>query len=443
MEFLPTSATRRENCRFFAQGTCYKDRNCNFMHPIPNQSHATRDSATSSKQGQKPQTSRSNATNMSVVAESSINTQSRSNQSSTNQEESFSVPIKIESTDQKFAKTASSTSVSSSSFNVHIKVEAPSEAPIKTEAHIKIENPGAFLSENKAPCKFFQRGYCRYDKKCWFLHETPVQKEANFSKEKAKEAENSENACSICFDIPTTYGLLESCDHTFCLECIRKWRKSEIDSDGGLEITKGCPMCRKISYYVVPSSRYACTGSGKESIINGYKEHVGQIPCKYFAKKKTCPFGDMCFFKHANPDGTRCALGPPSSSLGQKNREFEESLSYFIYGSYDWESTEFDGNEFILSDPDDEHEWLHTIHSTEWGGEIDVDHSDVDQEVDDEEIEQMGGYYLEEYQVEYQENNQQDWKKYDVQAHDYDESYYAGTAANENSAFGTGWDDIL
>src|SRR5687768_6503464 len=54
--------------------------------------------------------------------------------------------------------------------------------------------------------------------------------------------------------------ILVSCNHAFCLTCIRTWRSKDIpssnldDEDRTNSVTKACPNCRTPSLYVVPSS---------------------------------------------------------------------------------------------------------------------------------------------------------------------------------------------
>ncbi|CAG8554306.1 5982_t:CDS:2 [Paraglomus brasilianum] len=157
------------------------------------------------------------------------------------------------------------------------------------------------------PCRFYQQGYCRFGSGCWFLHEIP---DKSGNKEAITDVDDTPT-CSICYEIPTTFGLLVSCDHVFCIDCVRSWRKSRRQSSISSDQTKTCPLCRKKVPYVVPSSRVPRDAQDKDSIIDSYKAAVAKIPCKYFEGTKTCPFGDLCLYQHANADGTRYIMGPP------------------------------------------------------------------------------------------------------------------------------------
>ncbi|KAM3140238.1 hypothetical protein pb186bvf_007594 [Paramecium bursaria] len=50
-----------------------------------------------------------------------------------------------------------------------------------------------------------------------------------------KRQKISVQQCDICYDIITKKGILDSCNHYFCFECIMNWSKSNIT----------CPKCRQ------------------------------------------------------------------------------------------------------------------------------------------------------------------------------------------------------
>lgn len=136
-------------------------------------------------------------------------------------------------------------------------------------------------------------------------------KRSNNRLETLKKSEEME--CSVCLDRvlskPTAaekrFGLLPECDHAFCITCIRKWRSSSVTSAMDIDSTvKACPICRKVSYYVIPSSTWYSSKEEKQDIIDGYKAKLKSIDCRYFDfGRDTCPFGGRCFYKHAYTDG--------------------------------------------------------------------------------------------------------------------------------------------
>ncbi|RRT73777.1 hypothetical protein B296_00008066 [Ensete ventricosum] len=118
---------------------------------------------------------------------------------------------------------------------------------------------------------------------------------------------SQEIECSICLEIvlfkPTDaerkFGILSECDHPFCISCIRNWRRNSpacgIDLNTAL---RACPVCRKHSYFVVPSVTWFSTKEEKQAIIDTYKDKLKSIDCKYYDfGNGTCPFGTSCFYK--------------------------------------------------------------------------------------------------------------------------------------------------
>ncbi|CAM9870447.1 unnamed protein product, partial [Discosporangium mesarthrocarpum] len=178
-------------------------------------------------------------------------------------------------------------------------------------------------------CKFFeQNGTCRYGERCKFRHgsasDAPVGESTSTLATRSSSGEaGSEGGvceggggeeCGICLEnIPASgkrYGLL-NCDHVYCLECIRKWRNSK-----GLKgVCRGCPECRQMSFFVVPSKTHL-KGEEKAKAIEAYKGRLSSRPCKYHRSdgSNTCPFGRRCFYAHLDADGVdvKDKLPPPN-----------------------------------------------------------------------------------------------------------------------------------
>ncbi|KAK9487648.1 hypothetical protein V1527DRAFT_460154 [Lipomyces starkeyi] len=167
------------------------------------------------------------------------------------------------------------------------------------------------------------------------------------------EDDEDVDKCAICLEVPTIFGLLLNCDHVFCLSCMREWRTTSgmatreflgtvsEDSAGdtyterrGGDITladhslraerrrtevrlnKCCPLCRRPSDFIVPSShRPAKSTAGsstrlsgehakqltKQEIVEAYLATLKHIPCKYFAATRSCQFGNDCHYAHRVP----------------------------------------------------------------------------------------------------------------------------------------------
>jgi len=145
------------------------------------------------------------------------------------------------------------------------------------------------------PCKFFAQGKCLKGDTCDFFHSNhPLVPEPQ-----VRSTSNTiDHPCSICLENivqnEKKFGLLSGCNHVFCMDCIKKWRNSTVSS---VEATKSCPICRKPSYYIIPSPCFV-TEEEKKTIDVAYKERMKHIPCKYFTSANVCPFGSNCFYEH-------------------------------------------------------------------------------------------------------------------------------------------------
>ncbi|XP_047944961.1 putative RING-type E3 ubiquitin transferase C3H69 isoform X2 [Salvia hispanica] len=119
--------------------------------------------------------------------------------------------------------------------------------------------------------------------------------------------------CSVCLEAvlskPTSaerkFGILSECDHSFCISCIRNWRSSSPSS--GIHVNsaiRACPICRRLSYFVIPSVVWYSSSEEKQEIVQSYKTKLRFIDCKHFDfGNGTCPFGTSCFYRHAFHDG--------------------------------------------------------------------------------------------------------------------------------------------
>ncbi|KAH6916184.1 makorin-2 [Coprinopsis sp. MPI-PUGE-AT-0042] len=160
-------------------------------------------------------------------------------------------------------------------------------------------------------CRYYASGFCRRGDSCWFKHvREGKEKETALSGNESDDSESTQ--CSICYETPVTFGLLEGCNHVFCIKCIKSWRDPSAKSTDmlGSGNTKSCPMCRTSSHFITPSSIFVEHGTAeKERAIQNYKDSMARVPCRYFVKTRTsakpmCPFGKDCFYKHEKTDGS-------------------------------------------------------------------------------------------------------------------------------------------
>jgi hypothetical protein len=174
-------------------------------------------------------------------------------------------------------------------------------------------------------CIFHSRGYCRTGPACRYRHEPPTTRfSAKVRKRKSScQAVDSEGVtaagdqpvsdCGICFENPgakkARYGLLTSCNHLFCMDCITKWRTpAQVGKDGGalLRHRKTCPLCRERSNFVVPSFDFK-VGDEKAQAVDKFLAQCAEIPCKLYRESPvggSCPFGVECFYMHVRDDGS-------------------------------------------------------------------------------------------------------------------------------------------
>ncbi|KAM5533849.1 hypothetical protein V8D89_012512 [Ganoderma adspersum] len=182
-------------------------------------------------------------------------------------------------------------------------------------------------------CRFHAAGYCKHGDDCWFIHVNPTKPDSSSPKLLADSEE--ELLCVICYDKPTTYGLLAGCSHVFCLSCIINWRDPEGKSSDIVEAgtTKTCPMCRSPSRFVTPSSLFFSEGdSRKAEAIEKYKKGLASVKCRYFEQsrpeKRFCPFGKECFFKHENVDGTPHVFEHGADYYMRRSRRNENDFAW-------------------------------------------------------------------------------------------------------------------
>jgi hypothetical protein len=157
-----------------------------------------------------------------------------------------------------------------------------------------------------AVCKFFlQPGGCRRGVACLFSHVVDPERELVELERQASLALE----CGICLERPSDkserFGLLTSCDHAFCLRCIKGWRSSDMaHKEESRGTVRRCPLCRECSFFIVPCDRMVRDPARKNKLIDAYQANLRQIDCKHFDRGNgTCPFGTSCFYRHLYESG--------------------------------------------------------------------------------------------------------------------------------------------
>lgn len=152
-------------------------------------------------------------------------------------------------------------------------------------------------------CSFAAAGECPHGVSCPRIHGDlcptcrkhclhpfrPEEREEHLStcekRQKHLEAltHSQEIECSVCLEKilskPTAaerkFGILSECDHPFCVSCIRNWRSTSraagMDANSAL---RSCPICRKLSYFVIPSVIWYSSKEDKEEIVESYKSKL-------------------------------------------------------------------------------------------------------------------------------------------------------------------------
>jgi E3 ubiquitin-protein ligase makorin len=68
---------------------------------------------------------------------------------------------------------------------------------------------------------------------------------------------------------------------------------------------RACPLCRRVSFYVIPSDRYVSDAGRKARLNEEYHAAQRALPCRMYDQGRgVCPFGTSCFYAHLLPDGT-------------------------------------------------------------------------------------------------------------------------------------------
>lgn len=233
-------------------------------------------------------------------------------------------------------------------------------------------------------CPYLAHGECPYEEECEYLHgdicdmcglavlhpgdskqREQHQKECMQQHEQAMElsfaiAKSKDKACGICMEYildkePQTerrFGIMSSCNHIFCLSCIRKWRGAKQYEH---KVVRACPECRVNSDFITPSMYWVETAEEKQKLIEGYKGALKEKPCKYFKEGQgECPFYDKCFYRHAYPDGTLAELKPRP----RRRRQDADGTLDIIDRIRLWDFLEERQNRIMLLDLDEELEDL-------------------------------------------------------------------------------------
>jgi len=154
---------------------------------------------------------------------------------------------------------------------------------------------------------------------------------------KVLEALNQEYTCGICMDVvsekdgkESKYGILPSCSHCFCLECIMEWRRSSFDEK------KTCPICRVEQDFIIPSNYWVENTTSKKELVLNFKNNASKKKCKNMYTFGSCWKSDKCIYSHRvqregqhvetakiHTDVVGCLLGKNMKSI---QRQFDTQM---------------------------------------------------------------------------------------------------------------------
>ncbi|KAJ8328145.1 E3 ubiquitin-protein ligase makorin-1 [Batrachochytrium dendrobatidis] len=338
-------------CRFYALASCTKGKHCPFIHSREssgntvcsfylsgNCQYGDRCVLLHSKPGKSAAAIKSCSTLVRENASAACTTQDSQVSALTASLEKTSLKKTPEQTGLSYSMMAQAiiepTDSGSSSKTCSMpmgRIEKAIQSPLSQSLMNSSQDESTAL--NRLPlCPFGIKGVCKFGHSCRYLHglECPachklclhpddspkvhaghIDSCLGLLERELSEREAGKNQeCVVCLDIvmekpDPRFGLL-ACDHCVCLDCIRTWRTN--DSMG---TAKTCPICRTITYLVVPSDTWPTDAASKERIIQDYRNRLGRIDCKHFQYGQgTCPFSTSCLYRHADRTGVAIESKP-------------------------------------------------------------------------------------------------------------------------------------
>lgn len=346
-------------CRFFLSGTCRYGSNCRYSHSGAAESSSTITTTTTSKAPSGPVV---NALKWLNAPEFVPKAQQQSQQ-----------PPQSSSGARKKKRKGRATEFEiETSSDPHLRIidddECDDEDDDADDDNIHVITSYADMAKKNLPpaapeiilCPFMVRnehGVCVYGDGCQYVHGdlcelcgqfclNPLNEEVR--KRHVKEcleqhekdmelsfavARSKDKCCGICMEVVVEkqgvdqrFGILQNCNHIFCLECIRKWRQNK-EKHFNNEIARACPECRVASDFICPSTYWVGDiKEEKDKLIEGYKSALSDKHCKYFKNGENggmCPFGNKCFYKHVNKLNQQVDLGAPKKYVKRYNRNGE------------------------------------------------------------------------------------------------------------------------
>ncbi|MQL91244.1 hypothetical protein Taro_023854 [Colocasia esculenta] len=318
-------------CKFFAHGACLKGEHCEFSHDWrdPANNICTFYQKGLCSYGSRCRYDHVKTSRQASVSLSPSSCSSRASNSVQITHPSGTTSIRVSAAPPSHTSDSTSSSRPVPPIGKPVWAQEDHSSPRNENGH----NPGILDPAEKPICSFAAAGNCPRGESCPHIHgdlcptcgkhclhpyRTDEREEhIRMCQKNSKHLEalrlSQEIECSVCLERvlskPTPaerkFGLLSECDHPFCISCIRNWRSNSPSS--GMDVNtalRACPICRKLSYFVIPSVIWYSSKEEKQEIVDGYKAKLRSIDCKYFDfGNGSCPFGTSCFYRHAYRDG--------------------------------------------------------------------------------------------------------------------------------------------
>lgn len=188
----------------------------------------------------------------------------------------------------------------SSPSSFHLSASSKPFFPQAADDNVTSQNNAEIQPSDIPICSFAESGNCPHKDSCVHIHGDlcticekhclhpfrPSEREEHvkscLKNKKYLEALriSQDIECCVCLDLVLSkpklserkFGILSECDHSFCISCIRNWRSNSLNVSMDANSTlRTCPICRILSYFVIPSVIWYSSKEEKMEIIDTYK----------------------------------------------------------------------------------------------------------------------------------------------------------------------------
>ncbi len=300
-------------CKYFLEGRCVFGDNCFNQHIIPQQHYSSAELTNSSNDSISDHNNQDNHTETPVVRRISNKPKLVTSITYTQNDGYNMVPENNQEVNHQFTPTSYYEALTGKKLNLQNLND--SDLSMFDETYrdylrqkaslVLLESDTSAGAQSLPPlCPYFEKQLeCPFGEYCEYIHgdfceicQTPCLHPHSEEQRQAHRKEcmsliekdmqeafavqcSKDKACGICMETvwekengDKRFGILENCNHIYCLDCIRKWRASKVYEN---KIVKACPECRVKSDYVTPSKYWYESEDDKKKIIHDYKSNLG------------------------------------------------------------------------------------------------------------------------------------------------------------------------